>query len=480
MVIVLFLSPSWCKASVRVLPHERVYDVLERLSTAGLASRSLMVGSLPEEKIWSVLSVLQEDQGNPRWGHRLGEDLIRELGQDEGGRRAGISRRGYLRLRIEGLRSGRNRLKNMDVYERFDFSEGNNFGVGVVGGLEVGGRVSVYGEGYLLRDQEKVQGYVRELYLDGEVLGMTLGIGRTRMWGGPGYHGDFVLTDNASGFTSVRAERRVGSFWGGLSLGEVQGPKSAGRALFNGLHVNWFCAEQLGVGLSIGIVFRSARDWLEGLKGGDPSKRAGRVVEMSGVFYPADGVKIYGVTAGYGSIKGLIPRVKGNAYLMGLYLSDPLGDGKTDFRCELARFRREQEGYDWYFDGPSYVHRSWVLGHHVGRPWGVRAAGERDLFLRTTHRPFRNTVVGFQAHLEGAKGVERLPFSTLLEPEPTIDTDVYASDVTLEIVQEISVRWDLSVGFKYTGFLSMVRKTGATWKDRRDAIFRAGVRYRVW
>ena len=101
---------------------------------------------------------------------------------------------------------------------------------------------------------------------------------------------------------------------------------------------------------------------------------ANQVGEFGGAWYVANGVKIYAISGGddlweSGVKRRFFPWGKKNGRISGIYLSDPLQDGKTDFRVELAVLE-ELEGWEenWYYErGRDYFHEGSILGHHLGR-----------------------------------------------------------------------------------------------------------------
>ena len=477
--IIVLLLPSVCGASVCVFPRTQAYDVLERLSTEGMVSRYLLSGGPPtREEVQSAVSSLRNQEGLSEEMEWLKQDIVREFGKAHEVIEEGFSRNTYLAFRLEGLWTGRNRLKNVDVYEAFDFSEGPNFAMGLSGGMDIRDlvsvyrdRISVYGEGYGIQDRDGFRGSLRELCLEIEILGMRLGVGRERVWHGPGYHGDFVLTDNAPGFMLVRIERCVGPFWGRFLLGKVDNGNT-GQVFLNSLSANWFYADRLEIGASLGAVFQGDEDLIKRLYWPNPPGDVNQVLEVWGVFYPMDGVKLYGITAGddWGKerfAQRLFPWAWKSGYLVGAYLSDPLGNGRTDFRVEWTRLFEEMWD-NWYTHDNAYYHKGWIIGHHMGRDWERRSIGQRDLFVKATHLLSREMLLTVEVDTESAR-TERAQAAT-------VDR---TTDVRLGLRRGTGGRWDLSGQIRYFRLRSRIRMSDAPWEERDDWLFRAGLEYQM-
>jgi hypothetical protein len=158
--------------------------------------------------------------------------------------------------------------------------------------------------------------------------------------------------------------------------------------------------------------------------------------------------------------------------LWGLYLSDPLGDRKTDFRIEYARLDEHGRG-DWY--GGRYSSERMLLGHPMARG-DVRGPrrDERDLFIRIRHRRSPSTTVaGEYTRGEAHLGFE--PF--VVRPTPVwVEVQDYVSSLLFRVDQRMGRRWNCSMEIRVLFTLKEVMRTGQLWSHSSDRVFlfRAG------
>jgi len=219
--------------------------------------------------------------------------------------------------------------------------------------------------------------------------------------------------------------------------------------------------------------------WREVLQVWKKNKAITRVAELGVQWYPRAGIKLYGAVASddlWGSdVGGALWRGKRRiGVLWGLYLSDPLGDRKTDFRMEWARLDEHGQG-NWY--GGGYSSGGILLGHPMG--WddvkGPRHS-ERDLFIRIRHHWFSSTTVICE-YDRGEADLHFEPF--VVHPTPVwVEVKDYLSSVLFRVNQRFGEQWTCTLDIRFVFTLKEVMQTGALWSHGSDqmVVLRAGYR----
>ena len=427
-------APEAAGISPYVPLHDWTYDIIERLVTAGVAGRrEAMDRPIPRARMAALLSRAVRE------GH-----LRFPLIEGRFPRRDRFSGRGsvvpYCAASIHWIQSTRDRLPNVDTYARFDFSRGANFVLEVSSALSLADRAMVYMSPYLCYPDDGVQGRLRHAYLSLRVLDARVDVGRDVHWFGPGYHGDFVLTDNPPPFDMVRISRHLGPVSGVLILGQVraetdtgQRPKDVG---FAGLRGAWICTDRIVLEAELGATVPGDNVFL-GLKPQKDFDEAGgvnQVAEASITYYPMRGVKLYASSSGddfwnVGWAKRAISWGRKNASMIGIYLVPSWGQG-LDLRVEYADLN-EETADNWYTHDNPYFHRGWILGHHIGRNEGGRRAKERDLFLKTTLLMSGTTFLALSYDRESSRFVA------------PVSSDDVVRTVSFEMVRTVMERWSL-------------------------------------
>ena len=193
------------RASIRVPLHHWSYEVLERLATEGLVDR-MMIGDKPLRRRDVARAVLnlstmkdEISEGNSVLVRNLEREFRVEI---EGIRAEKESFLGEFHIRPQFTVGGwtRDFVHNLDSYRLFDFQEGTNLGLEIPLGLNIGDRTSIFLSPYVLWNEDTTEARLRTAYVDVDLWGLDLEVGIDELWWGPGYHGDFVITDNADPF----------------------------------------------------------------------------------------------------------------------------------------------------------------------------------------------------------------------------------------------------------------------------------------
>lgn len=422
--------------------QDEAYDIVERWVTAGVLDRSEAVDRpISQQRMKALLAQATRYEVNRLGGsHR------------SSGRAFAIP---YCTVSAHWVQSSRDRRPNLDPYVRIDFSKGTNLVLEISSAVSVIDRVLLYASPYGRYTEDGVRGRLRRAYVALRVFGTRIDIGRDTQWFGPGYHGDFVLTDNAPPFDMVRIRRRLGALNGTLVVGQVYGemdtrighpPRDVG---FGALRGAWTYADRIVLEGELGATVPPGENPLLGLKpqkGFDEAGGVNQVAEVGVTYYPTPGMKLYAASAGddfwnVGWAKRMISWGRKSASMIGIYLVPSWGRG-LDFRAEYAVLREEVRD-DWYRHRNAYFHRQWVLGHHNGRNEDGQRTEERDLFFRTT---FLNSGISFLALSYDRES------SRFVKPASADDV-VHA--VSFEMVRSLWTRWKL----RFEGWLSMQSTT---------------------
>lgn len=252
-----------------------------------------------------------------------------------------------------------------------------------------------------------------ETYVKVERWNVELEVGRDSLWWGPGFHGAFVLSNNARPLDMVKlasAEafvlpwifRYLGPFKVTWFLGQLEEDRDFPRAKVSGLRLNFAPASWAEVGVHRVIQFGGrgrpslkVDDILDVLSGqketqlGGPENRLNNneifgfdlafVIRRVDRLVPvARTVQLY-AQLGFEDVAGATTgeaRVPSRgAELIGLYVPDLFLSARSDLRVEYARLSSTWYTHGIYSSGFTLDGR--VLGHHVGRD-------AEDLFVRTT------------------------------------------------------------------------------------------------
>jgi hypothetical protein len=275
-----------------------------------------------------------------------------------------------------------------------------------------------------------------ETYVKVERWNVELEVGRDSLWWGPGFHGAFVLSNNARPLDMVKlasAEafvlpwifRYLGPFKVTWFLGQLEEDRDFPRAKVSGLRLNFAPASWAEVGLSRVIQFGGE---------GRPSPKVGDIPRIlvaagrareGGVEDRRNNNEIYGLDVAFvirrvdrlvplartvqvyaqygvedlGTPESAPPYPKHGAVLVGLYLPDLFLSARSDLRLEYAHLGRPWYTHSIYTSGFTLDGR--VLGHQVG--------GDADaLYLRTTRWLTPAWYLGFEGEYK-RRGIDRQP-----------------------------------------------------------------------
>ena len=474
------------------------YDVLEKLAAEGMVDRGVVYARpLDRYAIGRAIADLADTTGD------LSEDeyaLVRRLrwtldrGEVNGvfpGDGEGLIRRPFAWVGMTMIRASRAMQRNMDVYERLEFGMGNTFGLEGGLGANVSDRVAVFGSGYTFRTSEGRQSELRSAYVRVSAWGTMMQVGRDELRWGPGYRGDFLLADNAPSFPMVRLDRDVGPVQVSALLGWI---RNGSAGALGGWRIVWPYRNRLVVEAGLTSVFEEAGQVLWNLVPGRSNRHANQVGELGVTAYLARGVKLYGVSAGddlegKGILERGVPWGGRTGYLIGLYLSDPVGDGKTDFRFELCRLRQGSRDTDWYTHSFGYFHRGYLIGHPVGRKvFRGRREGqrrnERAVFARVSHRPSPETSVTLEYRRDSADDDHPLSYGTASNPNPTREVKEYQSYLYIGILQEIRNRWQIHLAGRFLPMLKtiphpFIPEAVMEWQEAKDWMYVLCINYHI-
>lgn len=476
-------------ASLRVPLHHWAYDALEQLTTDGLLSPEFVSHRpLSRREIGSAVALLRHvPPGRVSLVRTLEQAFSSEVDARKESVRSAPFFRGHLEAETFLLSSSRAFRSHLDAYAPFDFAEGGNLRLKVSLGVEAGPHVAAFvAPTVLARKGRAPVGRFDTGYVLVRARGIDLLYGRDETAWGPGYRGNFVVTDNPSPLDVVRVDGKRGrlrcsTIIAGIKpLRDVDHSNAPGEeVLFHGLRIGW-SGSKADVQVHVGTVFPYGR-WGNALRLWGEYPQVDRVVELGGSFYPVSGVKLYGAVGsddlrGAGVWRALWSGRRRTGYIVGGYFSDPLEDRKTDVRFEVARLDEHGRG-DWYSLLAGYAHHGSLLGHPLGRrdPKGSRR-DERDLFLRITHRLSVNTLLRCAYDRQSAI----LTFQPVITwPEPTwITARDYISYVTFQTVHFFGERWILETAVDLFFTLKEVMR-GYVWSHRSDQFYSLRATYRV-
>jgi len=523
MVVVVWLClfgvPKAATCEAGVAPNAPLdhwcYDALEKLAAEGLLDReAICARPLDRYTIGRMVAELVDEsedvsEGNRELIQRLQQTFRREVDDILAGEKGqGLIRRPFGWIAVTRILASRAMQKNVDPYERVEFGEGNTWGFEGAIGANITDRAAMFASGYVFRTSEEDRGELGSAYVRFSLYGTEVQIGRDAIRWGPGYHGDFLLTDNAPSFPMVRADRDVGPVEVSALLARIRnGSEGDGKNILGGWRVVWPYRNRLVVEAGLMSVFEDARDALQNLIPGRSNRYANQIGEFGVTLYPARGVKVYVVSAG-DDIEGKELMKRGfpwgsrRGHLLGLYLSDPVGDGKTDVRFEFCQFRQDAQwvlhefGFkqytgasEWYAHRFGYFHRGYVVGHHAGR--GTVRDGqrrdERDVFVRVLHRPWAGTSVTLEYHRDSADASYPKPFVIFKrgDPDPirpTQEIQEYQSYLYLGVLHEIGRRWYVHLAGRFLPVLRTephptMPRAVREWYEAKDWMYTFSIKY---
>ncbi len=315
--------------------------------------------------------------------------------------------------------------------------EGINTGVGLRSRAQIADSFSffVQPEGYF-REGESM-GRLVVGYAKLTLANVELEVGRDSLWWGPGYHGSFMLTNNALPLYMVKVSaaepfipswifKYLGPTKIAFFLAWLYARRDYPHALLSGLRVDFAPSRYVEIGASRMLQFGGKG---RGLKGVDYLEAFFRedqgtgnkfdnnnlasidmTIRIPGVgrYFPlARDLEVYGEIGGEEiEPDGLwpfrraffesIPQfLKFKGHLVGLFLTNFFGLEGVDMRLEYA-----QNGPQWYRHGvygSGYRYKGTVMGHHMGRD-------AQDIYMRLSYRLDKDTLLGVELDREKRQG----------------------------------------------------------------------------
>lgn len=212
---------------------------------------------------------------------------------------------------------------------------------------------------------------LRRLYMSGDVMGALLQAGRDYLWWGPGSRGAFLLSDNAGPFDFVRASVT----WNRLRYTKIVASLDHQDQFLYGIRMDWLARDNLRVGLGETVVGRGGAYFpyvlnpipllTNGLQLWVRQRGMGHNDNYN-VALDFDWAMRPGALL-YGEVYVDDITMRGNPFpsrlggTLGLFLDDPLGDGRTSLRLEHTRVS------NWVYTttdrSNDYVRDGRTLGH---------------------------------------------------------------------------------------------------------------------
>lgn len=398
------------RASPNVPLHHWTYDVLERLATEGWLERTWM-DHRPLTRWEAAQAIAIVSPEKPKMSPVF-QNLLQELEEAFGAELLDLKRNeqtatvslSYAQGEILLMEATSGVQPNVDTYVPFHFEQGLNLGLEGAAGVQITPYVLLFAVPHIRTTRDSIGARLQAGYVKIHVRGTDLQIGRGINWFGPGTHGDFVMTDNAPAFDMIKVSRRMGPWYGCALVGTLRNqllrrPVFRADVLLGGFRVVWSYTNRLRVEANVGSLSKGGKRIWEDMRSlwQTGISEVNQVGEIGITYWPTDGLKIYATTAGddfwaVGPARRIIPWGRKSGYILGMYASDLLGDGRMDGRWEFTRFV-EERGDNWYTHAVPYLYDGWVIGHPTGHSVYGRASNERDLFLRTTYR-WRGATLG--------------------------------------------------------------------------------------
>ncbi len=214
------------RASVALPLHHWAYGILERLNTKGLLERPPSE-SKPIGRYEAALLVYGLSKSKPalsleveRWVLDLEHEFrleLEDIAKAERGKRKKLFIP-YIKGELTLFGATRAAVKNVDNIEPYHFSKGGSIGAKIDVGASITPYAAFFASPYLFGKDERTVAKLDEVYLKVRFLRTDFLFGKSRQWWGPGYHGNFVLTDNAPPLRSIQIEHSLGPVSGSTSI----------------------------------------------------------------------------------------------------------------------------------------------------------------------------------------------------------------------------------------------------------------------
>ncbi len=264
-------------------------------------------------------------------------------------------------------------------------------------------------------------------YLNIDIFGATVEIGRDSMWWGPAFHGGLLLTNDARPFDMVKITsqrpfllpwilRYVGLIKPTIFLTHLESDMNFPRANILGMRLDFKPTPRLEIGLSRlflngghGRKSLTLSDWWRLFLASNSAEHSGSPIDGNqmasiGASYvyvnerkwvPFSGTKLYVEWGAIDSSGSLSPT--GYASIYGAFIDEPLWLKDTDLRVEWADTAHNvRYGPFWYTSGKystGWRYDGNIIGQHMG-------GDARDLFLRGQYHLKEKAAFGVEGDFE--------------------------------------------------------------------------------
>lgn len=305
---------------------------------------------------------------------------------------------------------------------------GSNVRAGISSDLRFGSSVSFYLNPEFRGREGGSEGEVITGYGLLNAANFELVIGREPLWWGPGYHGSFLLTNNARPLDMIRLTsqspfilpwllRGLGEFKPTLFVTQLEEKRDYPHAKVMGMRFDFRPMQSFRFALSRVIMFGgegrkglTISDWFNILIANDNTEHGWEssdidnnqimsldfslMINRLNRSWPFSGMKIYGEIGAEDSSGNGWPKEK--AFLAGIFVDEPFLLDNTSVRLEWAT-TAVNTGYNaWYAHGrytSGYTYEGRILGHHMG-------ADAEDIFARVEYFPVRSVRIGLETDYE--------------------------------------------------------------------------------
>lgn len=447
--LLLALSSS-AYATVNLPLHHWAYEAIERLSAMGMIEGA-MLAAKPYSRNQAaryVARAIERKRTDP-----LLDRLKREFRAELAGLQPGAVRYGA-RLRTEVD------LASIGGGQTVRFREnrgGEYYADGTHGEAEVHGWIDVNRHASLTiqpkYSSSSDSAYLHELSLKLSHFNISLELGRSSLWWGPGYHASLLLTDHAFPLDMVKLGSeepfrlpgmldRLGEWKVQSFLARLERERDFPRARLFGLRLSYVPAGWLELGLARLTMFNGAgrnQSFPKAVfdaytdspnQGGDLEVNEQAMLDFRATLA---GVQVYGELGS--EDKWSSPMPSRAAYLAGLYVPRLFPGDSTDLRIEYADsdFARRNSGIPqvWYNNGTYHSgmrHRGFALGHHMG-------TDAIDFFVRATRHMTDKLQLGVSFNLQERD-----------RAQPVHETK---REAAVDLTWWLSVRAQLSLGYTF-------------------------------
>ena len=444
VVLLIFPNFIYARTAPDIPLNSRIYDYLDRLETTGFIKSSI-ISTRPFSRAE---------------GRRLTDEAMRTWDNLPYNKKDKMQ---DIRLMLDKLDKEFSELKESaadiffkpidTAYLRYTYSDdcpdylntnnngddikaGNNVRAGISSDLRLGENLSFYfnpefrgwnGGG----DGEVITGYGLL-----NVSNIELVIGREPLWWGPGYHGSFLLTNNARPFGMIRITSQspfilpwifkgLGELKPTLFVTQLEGERDYSHAKLMGMRFDFRPLSSFRFALSRVIMFGgegrkklTISDWFNLLIANDNTEHGWEssdidnnqiisldfsvMINSLDRSWPFEGMKIYGEIGAEDSSGNGWPKEK--AFLAGMFVDEPVFLDNTNIRLEWATTAVNTKYNAWYTHGQyssGYTYKGRIIGHHMG-------ADAEDIFARVEYSPDSSVRIGLETDFE-RRGVHADP-----------------------------------------------------------------------